>query len=29
MIQEMVQDTSNIKERCYEALEKAKKLQPE
>lgn len=25
----MVQDTSNIKERCYEALEKAKKLQPE
>ena len=28
MIQEMVQDTSNIKERCYEALEKAKKLQP-
>ena len=29
MIREMVQDTSNIKERCYEALEKAKKLQPE
>ena len=29
MVQEMVQDTSNIKERCYEALEKAKKLQPE
>lgn len=29
MIQEMVQDTSNIKKRCYEALEKAKKLQPE